>query len=78
MAAIRVTFARAMVGAILAEFIASTEGLGYMIVRASRQFDIATVFAGVVVIAVLVLTVNALIRMVELRLFGWATVGVHG
>ena len=67
-----------MVGAILAEFIASTEGLGYMIVRASRQFDIATVFAGVVVIAVVVLTVNALIRMVELRLFGWATVGVHG
>jgi len=73
MAAIRVTFARAMVGAILAEFIASREGLGYMIVRAARQFDIATVFAGVVVIAALVMLVNAAIRMVEARLFPWAS-----
>jgi NitT/TauT family transport system permease protein len=73
MAAIRVTFARAMVGAILAEFIASREGLGYMIVRAARQIDIATVFAGVVVIAVLVMSVNALIRLVEARLFPWAS-----
>jgi NitT/TauT family transport system permease protein len=73
MAAIRVTFARAMVGAILAEFIASREGLGYMIVRAARQFDIATVFAGVVVIAALVMLVNGAIRLLEGRLFPWAS-----
>jgi len=73
MAAIRVTFARAMVGAILAEFIASREGLGYMIVRAARQFDIATVFAGVVVIAALVMLVSGIIRLIEARLFPWAS-----
>jgi NitT/TauT family transport system permease protein len=73
MAAIRVTFSRAMVGTILAEFIASTAGLGYMIVRAARQFDIATVFAGVVVIAALVMLVNAVIRLLESRLFPWAS-----
>ncbi len=78
MAAIRVTFSRAMVGAILAEFIASTAGLGYMIVRAARQFDIATVFAGVVVIAALVMLVNGIIRMVESRLFPWASGQVAG
>jgi NitT/TauT family transport system permease protein len=78
MAAVRVTFARAMVGAILAELISSTEGLGYLIVRASRQFDIATVFAGVFVIAVLVMTVNVMIRAVERRLFPWASGVVHG
>ncbi len=78
MAAIRVTFARAMVGAVLAELIASTDGLGYMIVRASRQFDIATVFAGVVVIAVLVMTVNVMIRALEDRLFPWASGSVRG
>ncbi|MGH2428130.1 MAG: ABC transporter permease [Candidatus Limnocylindria bacterium] len=78
MAAIRVTFARAMVGAILAEFIASTEGLGHMIIRASRQFDIATVFAGVVVIAALVMAVNGLTRYAESRLFPWSTAEVHG
>ena len=78
MAAIRVTFSRAMVGAILAEFIASTAGLGYMIVRAARQFDIATVFAGVVVIAALVMLVNGIIRTVESRLFPWASGQVAG
>jgi NitT/TauT family transport system permease protein len=78
MAAIRVTFARAMVGAVLAELIASTEGLGYMIVRASRQVDIATVFAGVLVIAVLVMTVGLVIRGAERRLFPWASAAVHG
>lgn len=78
MAAVRVTFARAMVGALLAELIASTEGLGYVIVRASRQFDIATVFAGVLVVAALVMSVNVAIRAFEKRLFPWASGPMHG
>lgn len=78
MAAVRVTFARAMVGALLAELIASTEGLGYVIVRASRQFDIATVFGGVLVVAALVMSVNVAIRAFEKRLFPWASGPMHG
>jgi NitT/TauT family transport system permease protein len=78
MAAVRVTFARAMVGALLAELISSTEGLGYLIVRASRQFDIATVFGGVLVVAVLVMAVNVAIQAFEKRLFPWASGPVHG
>jgi NitT/TauT family transport system permease protein len=78
MAAVRVTFARAMVGALLAELIASTEGIGFLIVRASRQVDIATAFGGVVVVAALVMAVNVAIRAVERRLFPWASGPVHG
>lgn len=78
MAAVRVTFARAMVGALLAELISSTEGLGYLIVRASRQFDIATVFGGVLVVAALVMAVNVAIRAFEKRLFPWTSGPVHG
>ncbi|MEK6229193.1 MAG: ABC transporter permease [Actinomycetota bacterium] len=78
MASIRITFSRAMVGAILAEFIAATEGLGFLIVRASRQFDTPTVFAGIVVIAVLVMSVNGLIRLLERRLLPWNVETVHG
>jgi NitT/TauT family transport system permease protein len=78
MAAVRVTFARAMVGALLAELISSSEGLGYLIVRASRQFDIATVFGGVLVVAALVMAVNVAIRAFEKRLFPWASGPVHG
>jgi NitT/TauT family transport system permease protein len=78
MAGIRITFSRAMVGAILAEFIASTQGLGFMIVRGSRQFDIATVFAGIVVVAALVMIVNSFIRWLEGKLLPWNTQEVHG
>ena len=78
MAAVRVTFARAMVGALLAELISSSEGLGYLIVRASRQFDIATVFGGVLVVAALVMAVNVAIRALEKRLFPWASGPMHG
>lgn len=70
-ASIRLTFSRAMVGAILGEFIAATQGLGYLIVRSSRQFETATVFAGIVVVAVLVMLVNAAIRAVEARALPW-------
>jgi NitT/TauT family transport system permease protein len=78
MASVRITFSRAMVGAILAEFIAATEGLGFLIVRASRQFDTPTVFAGIMVIAALVMTVNGLIRLLEARLLPWNVERVHG
>lgn len=78
MASIRLTFTRAMVGAILGEFIASTQGLGFLIVRASRQFDTATVFAGVLVVALLVMLVNALVRAAEARLLPWNISEVRG
>ncbi|GAA3589381.1 ABC transporter permease [Nonomuraea rosea] len=72
-ASIRLTFSRAMVGAILGEFIAATQGLGFLIVRSSRQFETATVFAGIVVVAALVMLVNAVIRAVEARALPWST-----
>ncbi|HEU5159622.1 MAG TPA: ABC transporter permease [Streptosporangiaceae bacterium] len=78
LASIRLTFSRAMVGAILGEFIAATQGLGFLIVRSSRQFETATMFAGIVVVAVLVLIVNGVIRLLEARLLPWSTAEVHG
>ena len=70
-AGIRITFTRAIEGAVLSEFVASTHGLGYLVARASRAFDIATVFAGIAVIAVVVMTANGLLRVIESRLLPW-------
>jgi NitT/TauT family transport system permease protein len=78
LASIRLTFSRAMVGAILGEFIAATQGLGFLIVRASRQFETATMYAGIVVVAVLVMAVNGLVRLIEARLLPWHTGQVRG
>jgi NitT/TauT family transport system permease protein len=77
-ASIRITFTRAIEGAILSEFIASTQGLGYLVARASRAFDIATVFAGIAIIAVVVMAANGLLRLVESRLLPWQSERIHG
>jgi NitT/TauT family transport system permease protein len=78
-ASIRLTFSRAMVGAILGEFIAASQGLGFLIVRASRQFETATVYAGIIVVAVLVMAVAGLLRLLEVRLMPWSRgTEVHG
>jgi NitT/TauT family transport system permease protein len=77
-ASIRITFTRAIEGAVLSEFVASTQGLGYLVARASRAFDIATVFAGIVVIAAVVMTANGLLRTLETRLLPWHGGRVHG
>lgn len=77
-ASIRITFTRAIEGAVLAEFIGSTQGLGFVIVRASRQFDVPTMFAGIIIIAAVVMTMNALLRLVENKLLPWHTKEVHG
>ena len=77
-ASIRITFTRAIEGALLSEFVASTQGLGYLVARASRAFDIATVFAGIVVIAVVVMAANGLLRLLETRLLPWHEGRIHG
>jgi sulfonate transport system permease protein len=77
-ASIRLTFSRAMVGALLGEFIAATNGLGFLIVRASRQFDTATMYAGIMVVAVLVMAVNGVVRLIEARAMPWRAGQVRG
>ena len=77
-ASVRITFTRAIEGAVLAEFIAATQGLGFIIVRASRQFDVPTMFAGIVIIAAIVMSMNAALRQVENRLLPWHSKEIHG
>jgi NitT/TauT family transport system permease protein len=77
-ASVRITFTRAIEGAVLSEFVASTQGLGYLVARASRAFDIATVFAGIVIIAAVVMTANGLLRLLQSRLAPWHSGRIHG
>lgn len=77
-ASIRITVTRAIEGALLSEFVASTQGLGYLVARASREFDIATVFAGIVIIAAVVMAANGLLRFLQTRLAPWHGGRVHG
>jgi NitT/TauT family transport system permease protein len=77
-ASVRITVTRAIEGALLSEFVASTQGLGYLVARASREFDIATVFAGIAIIAAVVMAANGLLRLLQTRLAPWHSGQVHG
>jgi NitT/TauT family transport system permease protein len=54
-----------VVGAIVGEFIASTRGLGYVIQSAQAMIDTPTMFASLLVIAVLGLTLFGAVGVVE-------------
>jgi NitT/TauT family transport system permease protein len=61
----------AVVGAVVGEYLGSAAGLGYLIQQAEGVFDVAGVFAGMFVLAVFVLAIDAGVTMVERRLMVW-------
>jgi sulfonate transport system permease protein len=61
----------AMVGAVVGEYLGSAAGLGYVIQQAEGVFDVAGVFAGMVVLTTFVLTMDRLVTLAERRLLVW-------
>ncbi len=61
----------AMVGAVVGEYLGSAAGLGYVIQQAEGVFDVAGVFAGMVVLTAFVLTLDRLVTLAERRLLVW-------
>jgi len=61
----------ALVGAVVGEYMGSARGLGYVISQAEGTFDSTGVFAGMVVLAVVVLLIDFGIHAVENRLLRW-------
>ena len=60
---------------ILAEFVNTTQGLGYLIDLAGKHLKTAEVFSGILVIGVIGLSTDAAIRVVNRRLFAWRQEG---
>jgi NitT/TauT family transport system permease protein len=67
----------AVVGAVVGEYLGSAAGLGYLIQSAEGNFDVAGVFAGMVVLAVFVLVIDAIVTMAERRLLIWRPVAAE-
>ena len=61
----------AFVGAVVGEYLGSARGVGYLILQAEGTFDINTVFAGVVVLTLFALVLDAVVGVVEKRLMKW-------
>jgi len=61
----------AFVGAVVGEYLGSAKGVGYLILQAEGTFDINSVFAGILVLTVFALLLDALVGVVERRLMTW-------
>ena len=69
----------AVVGAVVGEYLGSAAGLGYLIQQAEGVFDVAGVFAGMLVLAAFVLVIDAIVTIAERRLLVWRpSVETHG
>jgi NitT/TauT family transport system permease protein len=61
----------ALVGAVVGEYLGSSAGLGYKIHEAESVFDVTGVFAGMLILAVFVILIDALVTAIENRLLVW-------
>jgi len=62
---LRLAFPVALIGATVGEFIASSEGLGYVATNAATQADTAGVFVAVVVVTIVAVTMDQLIVQIQ-------------
>ncbi|NNN18463.1 MAG: ABC transporter permease [Acidimicrobiaceae bacterium] len=63
----------AMIGVIVGEFIAADVGVGYFIRNSSENFDSASVFAGIVVLVLMIIVGTGIISMFERWIMPWRT-----
>ena len=61
----------AFVGAVVGEYLGSSQGVGYLILQAEGQFDINTVMAGLLVLTAFALVLDAMVGRIEKRLMKW-------
>ncbi|HXM31579.1 MAG TPA: ABC transporter permease, partial [Xanthobacteraceae bacterium] len=67
----------AVVGAVVGEYLGAAAGLGYLIQQAEGIFDVAGVFAGIFVLGVFVIVIDAIVTLVERRLLAWRPVAAE-
>ena len=68
---LRVSVPYALIGAVIGELVASNQGLGYLIDDSASQFDIAGVFAALIVLSVIAAVLNQGVTLLARRSNRW-------
>jgi NitT/TauT family transport system permease protein len=74
---IRTSIPFSVIGAIVGEFIAATEGIGFFIRLSAGIFRTADVFVGIIVLMIIVIIMDKIAGMVEKRVLSWQTQTEH-
>jgi NitT/TauT family transport system permease protein len=61
----------AVIGAVIGEYIGSSEGLGHFILYSAQTFDAPALFAGIVALVVIVFAINTGLNRFEQRVIRW-------
>jgi NitT/TauT family transport system permease protein len=71
-ASLKVSVTLAFVGTVISETVASNRGIGNVMMIASSNFDVPLVFAGLLILAMLGVSLYAIFSLLEARITGWA------
>jgi NitT/TauT family transport system permease protein len=74
---IRTSIPFAVIGAIVGEFVAATEGVGFFIRMSAGIFRTADVFVGIIVLMIMVIILDKIAEAVERRALRWQTQKEH-
>ena len=78
LASLHISFGFALIGALVGEILGANQGLGLLIRSSQNNFDMDGVLAGMVLVAVIALTAEGLISLLERRLLRWRPPQTHG
>lgn len=71
-AGLRLTLIYCSAGAVIGEMIAAKSGLGLLVQSFSGRFDVASVMALILIVAIMVMAMTALVDLSERRLLAWS------
>ncbi len=74
---LRTSIPFAVIGAIVGEFVAATEGVGFFIRMSAGIFRTADVFVGILVLMIMVIVMDKIAEAVERRALRWQTQKEH-
>ena len=70
---LRVAVAASVIGAVIGEWVGSSEGLGYLMIRSKPQFQTELVFAAIVILSVMGILLFSLIGVLEKLVIPWSS-----
>lgn len=74
---IRTSIPFSVIGAIVGEFVAATEGVGFFIRQAAGLFRTADVFVGIIVLMLMVIAMDKVAELIERRALQWQAHSEH-
>ncbi|MBB4907386.1 ABC transporter permease [Actinophytocola algeriensis] len=72
-AGLRVSLSLALILMVISELVGSTNGIGYQMIMAQRDFSLPKMWAGIVLLGILGYVLNVLLLVIQNRVIGWHT-----